>query len=120
MKVTVRNPEFERKNIWMFEQPEFFEYEGEEVKPGKWENPESVLCMTTGIKDWPVRSIQRKNIVSIDGTPFVRVQSNAVKVFKVKGSKGSEYVVTGSNGNWTCTCPGFQFRKSCKHTAEAV
>lgn len=119
MKVIVRNPEHARQHIWMFTQPEFFEYEGEEVKPGKWENPADVLCMTTGIKEWPVRVIQRRNIVKIDGKTITKSASKVITKV-VKGSKGNEYVVTNSHGSWSCTCPGFQFRRSCKHTAEAA
>ena len=33
----------------------------------------------------------------------------------VKGSKGSEYVVTRDGRSWSCTCVGFGFHKSCKH-----
>lgn len=117
MKVIVRNPEFERKHIWFFEQPEFFEYEGEEVKL-KHANPDE-LCLTTGIQEWPVRVIQRKNIVKIDGKSVKKAEAKVITRI-IKGSKGNEYIVTGSNGRWNCTCPGFQFRHSCKHTAEAA
>ena len=33
----------------------------------------------------------------------------------VKGSKGDEYKVTESGGNFNCTCSGFRFRGQCKH-----
>jgi hypothetical protein len=33
----------------------------------------------------------------------------------VKGSKGDEYKVTESGGNYSCTCSGFRFRSQCRH-----
>ena len=34
----------------------------------------------------------------------------------VQGSKGKQYIVTTlPTGRKTCTCPGFSFRRSCKH-----
>lgn len=37
----------------------------------------------------------------------------------VKSSKGDkEYLVTFRNGMWDCTCPGFSFRRKCRHTKE--
>lgn len=114
MKVTVQNPEYARKNVWMFEQPEYFEYEGEEVKV-KHANPDE-LALTTGNPEWPVRIIQRRRIVKIDGKAIKKAETQIITKV-IKGSKGNEYIVTGANGKWNCTCPGFQFRKSCKHTS---
>lgn len=36
----------------------------------------------------------------------------------VDGSKGSKYVVKLSEGQYHCTCPGFQFRGQCRHIKE--
>ena len=33
----------------------------------------------------------------------------------VKGSKGDEYRITESGGNFSCTCSGFKFRSQCRH-----
>lgn len=120
MKVTVRNSLYEKRHLYFFEVPEFVTYDGDEVKCGKWEDANEVLCLTTGIDYFPVRSIQRKQIYSIDGSTVLHaVKKNNVVTKVVKGSKGQEYVVTlGSKKS--CTCPGFTFRHSCKHIMEAV
>ena len=106
MQVRVANPQFNRPGVWAFEQPQYFDYEGEEVKL-KWTSPNQ-LALSTGNPEWPVRIIARNHIVAIDNVAFTQ-QVSAAKV--VKGSKGETYVVTGG----TCTCPGFTFRKTCKH-----
>ena len=47
--------------------------------------------------------------------PLPNIDSN--KVYKVKSSKGDkEYLVQMNNsGSLQCTCPGYQFRRSCRH-----
>ncbi len=37
------------------------------------------------------------------------------RVWTVKGSKGDEYRVSESGGNFNCTCSGFRFRSQCRH-----
>ena len=36
----------------------------------------------------------------------------------VKGSKGNEYTVSVTDGQWSCTCAGFGFRRKCRHIKE--
>ena len=38
-----------------------------------------------------------------------------VRTYDVQGSKGDTYTVTDHGGTWTCTCPGFGWRRKCKH-----
>ena len=39
---------------------------------------------------------------------------------EVIGSKGNKYTVTYTeHTGWHCTCPGFQYRSSCKHIKDA-
>jgi len=47
--------------------------------------------------------------------PLPNIDSN--KVYKVKSSKGNkEYLVhMDSSGSMVCECPGYQFRRSCRH-----
>jgi len=42
-------------------------------------------------------------------------QSSEVRSYEVQGSKGDTYTVTDNGGTWTCTCPGFGWRRKCKH-----
>jgi hypothetical protein len=115
MKVKVLNKQFNRPGIWMFEQPEFFEFEGEEVSV-KWLTPNQI-ALSTGDPEFPFRVIEKSLIVSINNKAM-KQQDSAVKTFSVKGSKGDSYTVTVGSGKMHCTCSGFQFRKSCKHVKE--
>jgi hypothetical protein len=38
------------------------------------------------------------------------------QVTEVEGSAGKKYYVSKTGGRFTCTCPGFAFRRKCKHT----
>lgn len=39
------------------------------------------------------------------------------EVQQVRGSSGKVYLLERQpNGKWSCTCPGYQFRRFCKHT----
>ena len=38
--------------------------------------------------------------------------------WQVKGSKGADYTVSFRQGQWTCTCAGFGWRRRCKHIEE--
>jgi len=40
------------------------------------------------------------------------------KVWTVIGSKGNQYSVNLSGGYWSCDCPGFGFRRKCRHVDE--
>ena len=115
MKVKVQNPQFNRPGVWFFEQPEFFEYEGNEVQV-KWLMPNQI-ALSTGNPEFPFRVINKSTIASIDNKT-VEQKDNTVKTFTVKGSKGDSYTVTVSSSKMHCTCSGFQFRKSCKHIKE--
>ena len=99
----------------MFEQPEFFEFEGEEVQV-KWLAPNQI-ALSTGDTEFPFRVINKSLIISINNQAMEQTDSS-VKTFSVKGSRGDSYTVTVGSGKIHCTCSGFQFRKSCKHVKE--
>jgi len=40
-----------------------------------------------------------------------------VETKQVRGSTGKTYTLTRQpSGKWLCTCPGFKYRRFCKHT----
>jgi hypothetical protein len=110
VKLKVYNTMYERRTSYFFEIPEFNYYEGDEVKV-KWVKPEEI-ALSTGLKDFSFRVIQRKYIREIDGKPYsFEVKDKKEEVRLVQGSNGKVYEVTSHS----CTCPGFTFRGSCKH-----
>jgi hypothetical protein len=116
MRVVVRNEKYAKRHLWGFPQPETFTYEGEQVPAYKWSEPGTV-CLTTGDPRWPVREIHPANIISINDAVREKVAITRTRVYTVEGSKGSTYTVTiDPKGSRQCSCPGFVFRKSCKHS----
>ena len=49
---------------------------------------------------------------------FTPAQSPDVRTYEVQGSTGSTYTVTQDGDTWTCTCPGFGWRRKCRHITE--
>jgi hypothetical protein len=121
MKVTVRNPQFLLKDRYFYPIPEFNEYEGEETKL-KHIDSNQYLCLTTGLADFKVRVIDRSLIVNSQNQPLFALDELLFGITerrKVEGSKGAVYELTKTNGKWSCTCPGFEYRKDCKHVRAA-
>ena len=63
-----------------------------------------------------------KNPLQIDtrGRKFVELEDSEPtqddpNTITVEGSKGEKYYLTQEDGLWSCTCPGFKFRGTCKH-----
>jgi len=75
------------------------------------------IGITTGIASFPFRRIKRERILEVNGakvkfTPPVKVERIERTV---AGSKGNTYTVIKEGSRATCTCPGYSFRKTCKH-----
>ena len=95
--------------------PEFNNYTGTIVREKFFSTDE--IGITTGDPRFPVRRIHRNRIVEVGGAKLDYTPVKSDRITKtVQGSKGNTYIVTAENGKATCTCQGFQFRKSCKHT----
>ena len=59
------------------------------------------------------------NIEYADGRrATIQLTEDESKTWTVQGSRGSQYVVVRSKNSWSCNCPGFQFRRSCKHVTQ--
>ena len=99
--------------------PEFNEYTGTVVHQ-KWYGDDKI-GLTTDMPHFPVRVLSRENIVEVSGAKFdYEPVKSARETITVQGSKGNTYIVTKENGKATCTCPGYGFRKTCKHIQEVM
>ena len=98
-------------------QPDHHVFEGTVLTSHKWLNDRQ-FCMT-GDETMKVRVIDMslvRDIELLSGT--MQSVNTTAQVFEVSGSKGNKYIVTKDSKGWDCTCPGFSFRKSCKHVSE--
>lgn len=118
MQVKVLNPQYARRNLYGGNVQQYHYYEGEIVATPKWVEYEA-LCLSTGDKRFPFRIISKSDIVEVNGKQNIYVEKPKVKQVTIKGSKGDQYVVSLDGSRSTCTCSGFQFRRSCRHIMEA-
>ena len=116
MQVVVRNTRYASDDARMFGHTT---YEGELVATPKWVEYDAI-ALTTGDPKFKIRIIPKEKIVSIDGQQNKYVAAPVEKIFTVAGSKGNVYNVTIGTKHSSCTCPAFQFRRSCKHIAMAA
>jgi len=91
-------------------------------KATKFTPPNFVRLLTDFDSPVRVREIPVERITDLqynDGRIAAKSQaSEQTKNWTVQGSRGNQYVVVRSNNSWSCTCPGFQFRKTCRHIKE--
>lgn len=104
--ITIRN-----RSTWVIGAKPTFTLHGKLAKAPSWCPPETIALIRN--EDGGLSIINPKNVVEIDGKKYV--YKNQTKTYSIQGSKGNTYVVTEANGKYTCSCTGFQFRKTCKH-----
>lgn len=99
---------------------EFNTYTGTVMRE-KWFDSDEI-GLTTGNPDFTFRRIKRERIVEVNGATveYIKPVETPKVSIEVKGSKGDTYIVTKEHGKSSCTCPGFGFRRTCKHLAMAV
>lgn len=108
-------------NDWTIASPETSTYKGKVVKNDYWMKTDE-FNLTTGLSNFPIRTISLKNVISVDGVNVVQQAADKVETKTIKGSKGNEYIVTITNGVAEhCTCPGFKYHGGqCKHLSVVV
>lgn len=77
--------------------------------------PVGKLLLTTKNIHYPIREISLSAIIKVGAKSVNYREVPDQKTFQVAGSKGNTYIVTQNDMHYSCTCPGFQFRKQCKH-----
>lgn len=89
----------------------------EVIKPFKWVKPNSFCIPAEGEPFITVRTISLNAVTDLvihEGD--VEAANTGTKYVYMPGSKGNEYMVTVVNGKGEeCTCPGYTYRRFCKH-----
>lgn len=111
----IKNLLWDKRHLYGFDIKEFKEYTGTVVPNLKGLGPD-VVCITTGHRDFPVRIIEKDLIVG-SNVPVDKPKIN-FESWVVLGSKGSKYNITRSDNHYECSCPSYQFRRTCKHINE--
>jgi hypothetical protein len=94
------------------------QFEGEVLPSYKWLTDRE-FCLT-GDDQMPIRVINLAKVRKITfRTGGAKTLNTSTKTFTIMGSKGDKYLVTRNPAGWSCTCKGFEFRKSCRHITEA-
>lgn len=116
--IKVRNPIWPMRKAYAsyIQISEFNTYTGRVVsdhraiKPGQ-------IGLTTDDPNFNLRVIDVERIVGFEDTVIAPSKTEST-TWAVQGSKGKTYTVTLDHGRYECTCPGFQFRRACKHVDE--
>ncbi len=91
-------------------------------KATKFTPPNFVRIVTDFDSPVRIREIPLHRVTNIEYADGRIANQETVKedteTWLVDGSKGSKYTVIRTKNKWTCTCPGFQFRKTCRHIME--
>jgi len=118
-QITVRTrlyqPSFHRTEAYIEH-----EITGEQLNTVKWLQPDEI-AVTNPNHPNGFSIIHKKNIVWIrdaKGSKATVKLDSDYRQWTVKGSKGSEYLVIRQKGSYTCSCPGYTFRKNCRHIQE--
>ena len=92
------------------------------VKSASYDEPDS-FRLATDNKYYPISVVSLDSVVSLeyaDGTKGAMEDKKIVTVsaWEVPSSKNGSYTVTRSGSHYSCSCVGFQYRKSCKHVLQ--
>lgn len=92
------------------------------IKPS-WDRDPNNFCVVVPDSPVRVRIVDIHSVLAVDGVPVFKRGEKVVRpekhTFKIDGSKGKQYTVVFDGHFWSCTCPGFNFRKTCRHITEA-
>ena len=84
--------------------------------------PDFVRIVTDFDSPVRIREIPLNRITSLEYADGRNATKESIKedteTWSIEGSRGSRYTVIRTQNKWICTCPGFQFRKSCRHIQE--
>jgi hypothetical protein len=118
-QVTVRTrlyqPSYHRADAYLEH-----EITGQQLDTIKWLKPDEIAISNPAHPNG-FSILHKKNILWIKDNngkkATVKIDPEYCQ-WTVKGSKGDEYLVIRQKGLYNCSCPGFTYRKNCRHITE--
>lgn len=100
--------QFKTKSVFLYGDSEYelHSIKGTIVQTPSWVNYPAV-AIKTGNPNFPLSIVHVENIIG--GTAVKQVD-------ELRAYSEGKYIVTKVDGNVTCTCVGFQYRRYCKHS----
>ena len=93
---------------------------GEQLDNIKWLKPDEI-AVTNPNHPNGFSILHKKNILWIKDsqgkTATIKIDPE-YRQWTVNGSKGNTYLVIRQKGLYNCTCPGYTYRKTCRHITE--
>ena len=96
------------------------EITGELLNTIKWLTPDEI-AITNPSHPNGFSILHKRNILwikDLQGRKATVQVDPDYRQWTVQGSKGNSYLVIRSKGSYNCTCPGFTYRKTCRHIQE--
>ena len=96
------------------------EISGQQLDNIKWLKPDEIAISNPAHPNG-FSILHKKNILWIkdnNGKKATVKIDPEYRQWTVKGSKGDEYLVIRQKGLYNCSCPGFTYRKNCRHITE--
>jgi hypothetical protein len=108
------------------DEPETYDIEGTVLDGARHkgcyrEDDEDKFFLSVPFTEVPIRVIDIKRVIAIDGVPVGEAQPKKLEqTWKVKSSRSDEvYTVKLFDGFWSCTCvANANFGKTCRHIKE--
>lgn len=114
------------RDIFYFSKKEWDDktYTGVVGKPDRRVPDGSFLLLTPEDSFMPTRIIALRSVHDLkydDGSsPALASAVPQIRTWQVAGSKGNVYNIVERDGQRHCDCPGFMYRKDCKHVKVAA
>lgn len=116
--VTTRFP---KRSYWHAENYEDYVLTGTILPSPKWLTPDQIAVSNPNHPNG-FSIISMAHIIDIktaNGSSVkVKLPTDDYKEWSFTGSKGNNYLVIRTKGSYNCTCPGFTYRKHCRHIEE--
>jgi hypothetical protein len=108
----VKNILYPKKHLYAQYIPEYKFYKGKIIKSPSW--AKDSICITSNNPKVNYHLIDSSLVEGMQESIKQVKEQPKTESWTVKGTKG-KYTVTNNKNSWSCTCPAFQFRHTCKH-----